>query len=70
MSKLGRRGETSTHTWNDRRVTTSLQLAYCQGFVMYTKGAAVAREQMLSAKMSVWNGPARTVPSQQPVRSG
>lgn len=45
-------------TWNDRRVTTSLQLANCQGLVMYTRGAAVASEQMLSAKMSVWNGPA------------
>ena len=48
-------------TWNPMRVTTSFQLAKCQGLVMYTRGAAVAREQMLSANMRFWNGPASCV---------
>lgn len=39
-------------------MTTSFQLANCHGFVMYTRGAAVAREQMLSANIRLWNGPA------------
>ena len=39
-------------------MTTSFQLANCHGLVMYTRGAAVAREHMLSAKMRLWNGPA------------
>ena len=45
-------------TWNERRVTTSRQLANCHGLVMYTRGAAVASEHMLSAKMRLWKGPA------------
>jgi hypothetical protein len=44
-------------TWKKSSVKTSRQLAYLQGCVMYTSGTAVASEQMLSAKIRLWNGP-------------
>lgn len=47
-----------THTWKKSRVKTKRQLANFHGFVMYTNGTAVAREQMLSAKIRLWKGPA------------
>ena len=49
------------HTWNDSRVTTIFQLAKCHGLVMYTRGAADASEQMLSANIKLWKGPASSM---------
>ena len=53
-----RNGLWVAHTWNMSRVTTIFQLAKCHGLVMYTRGAADAREHMLSANIKLWKGPA------------